>query len=449
MTDDDARVAAACRDWSRQLAADPPEIDQVIAWQRDNFLYTTGPLCRVLRPSFVTPAQLDSDRRAAETVTAALLRAGDRIAADRALRERYIGRYWADNAALLEANYGAVPRHVLARLDGYRTADGLRFLELNTAPGGFSLADRATRMFEALSAFAPFARRWQLERMLIEKAKYDAIIAAYQQWGGRGLPTIAALLPATLARLPGYQMGARQIRAYGAAHGLQIDIVDPARLRFEDGRLRHGDVVIDLVLRGLAVFSEATLRPMLAALEARAVCVVDRASIYGNKTLFAAVTDPACELGLSIAEQQAVRAHLPWTRLALPSTTTCPRGAVIDLLPWALSQREELVLKPDADCGGRGVVLGWECDSAAWADAIDKAQRDDRRHVLQARLRPLISTWPLLDRGLPEVALVADQSPFLVMERMVGYFTRLSRSAITNLTQGGSLAPTFVLRGTG
>ena len=34
----------------------------------------------------------------------------------------------------------------------------------------------------------------------------------------------------------------------------------------------------------------------------------------------------------------------------------------IDLVPWVLANKDKLVLKPNDDYGGKGIVLGWTVD---------------------------------------------------------------------------------------
>jgi hypothetical protein len=58
-------------------------------------------------------------------------------------------------------------------------------------------------------------------------------------------------------------------------------------------------------------------------------------------------------------EREAIEAHIPWTRLVAERTTR-HGGRKIDLVPFILAQRERLVLKPNDEYGGKGIVLGWE-----------------------------------------------------------------------------------------
>ena len=42
-------------------------------------------------------------------------------------------------------------------------------------------------------------------------------------------------------------------------------------------------------------------------------------------------------------------------------------GTTVDLLPFIERERDQLVLKPNDEYGGKGIVLGWEVDDASGA----------------------------------------------------------------------------------
>lgn len=45
-------------------------------------------------------------------------------------------------------------------------------------------------------------------------------------------------------------------------------------------------------------------------------------------------------------------------------------GQEVDLLPFTLENRDRLVIKPNDEYGGKGVVIGWETNSVAWEQAL-------------------------------------------------------------------------------
>jgi hypothetical protein len=103
------------------------------------------------------------------------------------------------------------------------------------------------------------------------------------------------------------------------------------------------------------------------------------------------------------------------------------------------------VLKPAHGFGGRGVVLGWRVDAAAWRAAVEDGLRDGA--VVQARVEEHRMPYPELAPGLPERRYYEDADPFLFDGRLAAVLTRLSEAEITNVRPhaGGGVVPTFVL----
>src|SRR5437667_244163 len=74
----------------------------------------------------------------------------------------------------------------------------------------------------------------------------------------------------------------------------------------------------------------------------------------------------------STTEQQAVADHIPWTRVVAERKTEF-RSQPIDLVPYILEHRDRFVLKPNDEYGGKGIVLGWTVDQAAWESSVRAA----------------------------------------------------------------------------
>jgi hypothetical protein len=83
-----------------------------------------------------------------------------------------------------------------------------------------------------------------------------------------------------------------------------------------------------------------------------------------KKASFAVASDERNAHLFTPVEREAIRQHIPWTRVVEERTTFSPEGEPIDLLPWASEHREQLVLKPNDEYGGKGVLIGWECEQS-------------------------------------------------------------------------------------
>ena len=94
-----------------------------------------------------------------------------------------------------------------------------------------------------------------------------------------------------------------------------------------------------------------------------------------KKAFFAVLTDGATRSLFSAGERAIIAAHVPWTRL-VADVATDRDGQRASLLEVARRDREQLVLKPNDEYGGTGVMLGWEPTEATWDARSQRALRD-------------------------------------------------------------------------
>jgi hypothetical protein len=164
-----------------------------------------------------------------------------------------------------------------------------------------------------------------------------------------------------------------------------------------------------------------------------------------KKALFAVLTDERHAGLFTEDEREAVRRHVPWTRMVREGRTE-KGGAEIDLLDYVRSNSGRLVLKPNDDYGGHGIYIGWNCDAAAWDDAIQAALADGD-YLVQERVKTARETFPaLLDDGSVVFAeQLVDLDPLLFNGRVGSAFTRLSSTELANVSSGGGMVPTFII----
>jgi len=121
-------------------------------------------------------------------------------------------------------------------------------------------------------------------------------------------------------------------------------------------------------------------------------------------------------------------------------------GSPIDLVPWIGANRERLVLKPNDDYGGAGIVLGWEADDATWQDGLARALAEP--YIVQERIGLPSESFPsFADGELVFADRIVDTAPFVFGGRYVdGCLTRVSTASLVNVTAGGgSTVPTFIV----
>jgi uncharacterized circularly permuted ATP-grasp superfamily protein len=237
---------------------------------------------------------------------------------------------------------------------------------------------------------------------------------------------------------------------YFRANGVPVEIADPRRFEYRDGRLWLGDRPIDLLYRRVLLHEllekADEAHAVLQAYRDGAVCIVNspRSKLLHKKAVFALLADGTLDLDMTEEESALVEQCLPWTRLVRDGRTTFG-GESVDLLPFLLERRERIALKPVDDYGGRGVVLGWETTPDDWERAVEGAV--GQPYVVQERVPMPQGEFPMWrDGGLRFEMLLVDSDPLLFRCEMQAVLTRMSSSTLLNVSAGtGSAAPTFVV----
>jgi hypothetical protein len=418
------------------------------AMREERLMFGDRPVCTVLRPYFLSPVERGFVAGAARDVLDALRRVYALL--DARDFEPLLGLSPAEaELARLDARFE--PPETIARLDGFLTRGGqLGFVEYNAeSPGGIAFGATLARIFATLPVMRRFTERYTIRSEPVLDHTLDALLGAYRQWGGtRGHPRIAIVDRRDARTAREFSLCSDAFRA----RGFETAIADPDELEYAGGRLRAGAFEIDLVYRRIVASDvAANLGPRHALVRAArdgAVCISSgfRAFAMHSKALFALASEAAARGDLPASERAAVDAHVPWTRLVREAKTTDWEGRVTDLIAFAASHRDELVVKPATDYGGAGVTLGWQVEPAAWERALAAALT--RPFVLQRRIPVPSEPFPcIVDGRVQLLDLHADVDPYCFNGNTdLGTGTRLSPSQLLNVSAGlGSAAPVFVV----
>jgi uncharacterized circularly permuted ATP-grasp superfamily protein len=443
-----AAVEAGVATYHRLLEADPGAAREQWDWLREVFrregvLFDGAPMPAFLRPHFVGRA--DWDPLCAQGNR--LLETASRVA--RRVFDGDVGRLCAFlGTPAAEARWVALdpgePDVVLSRLDAFLTADGPRFIEVNSdAPAGFGYSDRMARVYRELPVFREFARRHAVAYQASGEGLVRAVMACLPAGGARPLVAIADWAEVKT------RADQEILREAFAARGIDCVLVDPRAMAVRDGRLMTPERPVDVVYRR-AVLSELVAREsevaaFLAAYRDRLCPFVNslRCRLSEDKAFFAILTDEAFGHLMSAAERALVARALPWTR-KVEERRTIKDGREVDLVPHVIEHREGLVLKPAHDYGGRSVYVGNETTPTEWAAAVGAAL--GAPWVVQERVVIPEEPFPAFDGGaLSFVSLKVNTNPFYVAGHQVGAVTRASRSSVINVSAGGGSVPTFVL----
>ena len=393
------------------------------------------PLCVAIRPQLLTRRRYEQAVAAAEGVAAALASLERAVLEDADLRAE-LGLE-AEEERLAMADPGFKFSSPSVRLDSF-FADEVRFVEYNAeSPAGMAYSDNLTAVFARLPVMKAFRKLFRGRFIPTRRRQLRAMLHAFKQWGGSATPVIGIIDWEGLPTAPEFEM----FKAFFEEAGIKTVICDPRALEFRRGKLYAQGSAVNLVYRRvltseLLARGDGT-RALREAYMAGAVCVVNsfRAKLLHKKMSLALLSDDRYQRLYTPAQRTAIQRHIPWTRRVRP-----------ELAEEIARRRETLVLKPNDEYGGKGVVLGWTVDQAEWESAIDVATTQS--YVVQEAVEIPRVPFPVALDGIRYLDLAVDLDPYLFNGRAGGFMTRVSAAALLNVTAGaGSVVPTFVIEG--
>jgi uncharacterized circularly permuted ATP-grasp superfamily protein len=415
--------------------------------QREHRLvFGEHPLCVALRPQLVSRERYDQAVAASNAVVSALGALERALLRDADLRAELDLTLEEEPLAL--ADPGCRHASPSARIDGFFT-DRLRYVEYNAeSPAGIAYSDHLAEVFGSLPVMRAFRKRFRVRKLPVQGRQVSVMLRAFRQWGREAKPTVAIVDWKGLPTVSEFEM----FRDRFAADGVAAVICDPMELEYRRGRLHANGTPVNLVYRRVLT-SELLARGQEAGALARAylggaVCVVNtfRAKLLHKKMSLALLSDPRYASLYTPAQRRAIHDHVPWTRKVAAPATTHGRERIDDLPDWVAKNRDRLVLKPNDEYGGKGVVLGWTVDQHEWEQSLEAALTQS--YVVQEAVPVPRERFPVALDGVHFLDLAMDMDPYVFEGRASGCLTRLSSSALLNVTAGeGSVVPTFVVEG--
>lgn len=401
------------------------------------------PLLNHFRPKFLTEAEYNELSVASGAVLSGIMAVMARLLADPDRMSLVGVREEERELILMDSGFEHVSP--CARLDSFMTPDGPRFVELNgECPAGPGYSDVLTRHFMELPLLRQLAERIPVRSIATLPPLLETLLACYREWGGRRMPRIAIVDYEGLPTSAEFELCA----GFFERCGYEVTISDPRALAYDGARLRSADgKPIDLVYRRVLTneFLEKLdeVRPLLDAYRDRNVCVVNpfRSKIVHKKAIFAVLTGDDRGDYLKPSDQDLIDKHIPWTRVVTDGPTTF-KNQSHNLLELLSCSREDFVLKPNDEYGGKGITLGWEVDDDAWQVALTKAVDND--YVAQQRLTLVPEEFPSIGGDLNTESLFVDLDPYLYRGQMVGALARLGAGGLCNVTSGGGQVPLII-----
>ncbi len=333
---------------------------------------------------------------------------------------------WAPQIA--QQDFG--PRGVFMGYDFHLGGEGPKLIEVNTNAGGAFLNAFLARAQGACCREAADAIR-AAPMGEFEATVWEMFLAEWGLQGRSTSPRTVAIVddrPQEQYLYPEFLLAQR----FFERHGLKAWIVDPAELRFADGRLQCAGETVDVVYNRLVDFSLS--RPgheaVCEAYTAGAVVMTPSPrnhALFADKRNLTLLSDPAAAAAwrLTPAQRQSLSA-VPTTLMVTPENA--------DSL-WLA--RKRYFFKPAGGHGGKAVYRGDKMTRGVWDDvqrggyiAQELAAPTERRIRIDGEIKTLKLDVRLYTyRGLPLLTAA-----------------RVYQGQTTNFrTPGGGFAPVFVI----
>jgi hypothetical protein len=446
-----SQTLAAAVAWLERRIADDPDINAALFARLADEQRTLGLLhgeravCPFLRPLVVARSQYDAVGRAAQVLAGAFERLIEAALADEELLAELDPTAREARMARIDPGYGYAC--VTSRLDAYLNGDEFQFLEYNAEnPAGIADQSQLERVLFALPHMREFLARYPHWQPRPHARLLSTLVEVYREWGGTvERPQIAIVDWEGVSTESEFRI----LQDYFMAEGYPTAIADPRALAFDGAHLCAGDFRIDILYKRVVIheflerFDET--HPLSRAYAERKVCMVNsfRAKLAHKKLGFAILSDPLYAHLFTPAELEAIRLHIPWTRRVRRGLTTFD-GGEDDLVEILRRERVRLVLKPNDDYGGAGVLIGWETDAADWERAIAHALAAS--YVVQERA-PVrkVRMQVFSEQGLTREEMFVDFNPYLFRGEAEGALIRLSASSLCNVSSGGGETALVVL----
>jgi hypothetical protein len=411
-----------------------------------------------LRPRLITKEYWQSTERAAESVFSALSTLEKALLASPELRDE-IG-VSGEEERLALADPGCRFSSPSARLDSFVDAQlgAPRYIEYNAeSPAGMAFGDVLGEVVDQMPVMQRFRDGWRCTPVPSRAAQLDCMLTAFADWGRAEKPSVAIVDWKGLPTVAEFEI----FRDFFQENGISCCICDPAELSYDGKTLRACDgSVVNLVYRRVLT-SELLAKPdaaapLCSAFLDGAVLVVNtfRAKLLHKKMSLALLSDDAYASLYDSEELDAIERFVPWTRRMREGAGSRGDVEIPDLAEYVSDHRSELVLKPNDEYGGKGVVVGASVDQGEWDDVVQAAL--DEPYVVQAAVSVPREPYPVVTRSrrgseegtgeIEFVDLAIDTNPYLFSGKVSGLLTRLSSSALLNVTAGaGSVVPTYLV----
>jgi len=405
------------------------------------------PLSHSLRPAFLSEEQYTRMQDVVYLIRQAILQIAASFFNDQEAIQDLGMTEWEMEMAAIQTN--VIRFSATARMDAFMTANSFKFVEVNgESPAGAAYSHHLAHVYRELPIFQEFEKSYPVRFVSPLEHLVAGLVRIYhEEFDGRIEKPVFAIVDHL--DVPTYNEFLL-IKEYLERFGFGCEISKPQDLECKDGWIYANGKKIDILYRRLLMNEFYDIiddcGAYLEGYKAQKTCYLNsfRSKLVHKKSIFAYLTDSRYTRILNTLQLQAIREHIPWTRVMRPQHTNF-QGRVVDLIDLIRANRSQFVLKPNDEYGGKGVVLGFESSESEWDAGIAMGLQHGYvvQEVVDINRENFIIKSP---DGWREVPTVVDLAPYLNGPLMGGCLTRTSTTNLANVTAGGGTLPTFILR---
>ena len=334
-----------------------------------------------------------------------------------------------------------------SRMDTIFTENSFKFLEFNCdSPGGAYYSDIQTELLLDLPFMKELSLKWKFKEETYRPKVLKALLSAWKSAGRTEKPRIAVMGNPDVANVEEFKLFAE----YFVQLGYEAFFSDPWHADYNGKTLSVDGNPVDLIYRRgvLKDYSQRweEVKPIIQAYKDGNVLFANplNAKLGDNKNLLGLMTSERFTHLFTKQELSVIQEHIPWTR-PLKDTKTEYQGSTIDLIEFVRIRRKNMVIKPNAEYGGRGVLIGHETSQSIWDDALERSFKENL--VVQEYVPIPIMEFPVFSPNLTMVPKKTNMNFFTFAGNFGGGFARTSDSSVINISKGGALVAFVTVEG--
>jgi uncharacterized circularly permuted ATP-grasp superfamily protein len=413
----------------------------------NNCTFKGQPMPTLLKPNFVSNKQLQLLEQTVEVMSAALDKFITLYMGSEEVR--HIMKFSALENELFRIEPGYRKPLVISRLDAFLNGYTVKFLEFNCdSPAGIAYADILEEGFRELFRKYPLFDSWKVTYTMRQDLLLRSLLRCYAEYRSHSRhlpekPVIAIVDWEGVSTYSEFQL----LEKHFSGKGYKTLICSPQQFSIKNGRATvHGEEV-HLVYRRVITRELIQKREQVAefvqCMKEGLVCCCNsfRSYIVGNKKVLSLISNPRFQEIFSSKELKMINRTVPWTEI-LADNAIIFRDKRVYLRDFITENKDILVLKPANMYGGKNVYIGPETDQETWVGIMNQ-HIGDESWVVQEYVEIPTDIYPEIGEGISFKRKNVNINPFALLGKYSGTITRVSDSAVINVSAGGGLVPTL------